>query len=611
MTVFASVLIANRGEIACRIARTIRAMGLRVIAVYSDADAGAPHVRASDTAVRIGPAPAADSYLNVAALIAAARDSGAEAVHPGYGFLSENAAFAQAVLDAGLIWIGPPPAAIAAMGNKAQAKARMEAAGLPVVPGWRGDTGDDAAVALAARRIGLPIMVKAAAGGGGRGMRLVTDEAQLDAAIATARAEAASAFGSGEILLEKAVVDARHVEVQVFADSHGACIHLGERDCSLQRRHQKVVEEAPSPAVDEPLRARMGAAAIAAAQAVGYVGAGTVEFLLAPDGEFYFLEMNTRLQVEHPVTEAITGLDLVDWQIRVASGEALPLAQDAVRPSGHAIEARLYAEDPAQDDLPQSGDLLRWDAPPGVRVDAGVESGQAISPWYDPLLAKIIAHGTTRDEARRKLVAALERTVALGMATNRRFLIDVLDDDAFASGHVHTGTLAERFPAARRVRGEPDWARAAAAFMARAAGPHGELADWHSNGAAAWPLKLSCGTAMRTLTVTTSAATTAPHAFDRDGALWLDDRCYVDRTWAPPLVATTGGGDRVVAPMNGRLVALLVTTDETVTKGQRVAVVEAMKMQHELVAPRDGQVAEIGVAAGAQVAKGQMLVRLA
>ena len=487
-----SVLIANRGEIACRIARTAAAMGIRTVAVYSDADAGAPHVRACDAAVRIGPPPVAESYLNIAAIIDAGKQAGADAVHPGYGFLSENASFAEACVAAGLTFVGPPASAIAAMGNKAAAKARMEAAGVPVVPGWRGADQSDGTLLEAARRIGLPVMVKAAAGGGGRGMRLVTDDAALEAAIKGARNEAASAFGSGELLLEKAVTDARHVEVQIFADTHGTVIHLGERDCSVQRRHQKVIEEAPSPAVPAELRARMGAAAVAAAKAVNYVGAGTVEFLLGGDGAFYFLEMNTRLQVEHPVTEAVTGLDLVEWQFRIADGEPLPLRQEQVALRSHAIEVRLYAEDPARNFLPQSGSVVAWRKPPGVRTDAGIESGQAISPWYDPLLAKIIAHGATREEARAKLIAALERTVLLGLPTNRRFLIDLLSHSDFAAGKATTGFIGQHF--ARIVPREPteaDFARAAALLFADR--DWGELNGFCSTGALSWPMQIRCG----------------------------------------------------------------------------------------------------------------------
>jgi geranyl-CoA carboxylase alpha subunit len=395
---FGKILIANRGEIACRVARTAHALGYRTVAVFSDADAGAPHVLACDEAVALGGSLVGESYLAVEKLLSAARASGADAVHPGYGFLSENAGFAQACADAGLVFIGPPPSAIDAMGNKAAAKRRMIEAGVPCVPGYQGADQSDATLIAEATKIGLPVMVKAAAGGGGRGMRLVHDSGELAEAIVGARNEAQNAFGSGELILEKAVIDARHVEIQVFADAYGNVIHLGERDCSVQRRHQKVIEEAPSPAVYGALRQRMGAAAVAAARAIGYRGAGTVEFLLGADGAFYFLEMNTRLQVEHPVTEMITGQDLVAWQLRVAAGEKLPLSQDDVQLDGHAIEVRLYAEDPYAGFLPQTGTVAAWRPAegPGLRTDHGMRDGQAISAFYDPMIAKVIAHGATR-----------------------------------------------------------------------------------------------------------------------------------------------------------------------------------------------------------------------
>ena len=401
MTTFSKILIANRGEIACRVMRTARDMGYRTVAVYSDADADALHVREADEAVRIGPAPVGESYLKADAILAAAKLSGADAVHPGYGFLSENDAFAAACEQAGLVFIGPTSDAIRAMGNKAAAKRLMIEAGVPCVPGYQGEDQSDAKLAEEAKRIGFPIMAKAAAGGGGRGMRLILRAEDFADAVSTARSEAINAFGSGELILEKAVVDARHVEVQVFGDAHGNVIHLGERDCSVQRRHQKVIEEAPSPAVSPELRAKMGAAAVAAAKAIAYRGAGTVEFLLDGSGEFYFLEMNTRLQVEHPVTEEITMLDLVEWQLRVAAGEPLPMTQDEIELDGAAIEVRLYAEDPSKNFLPQSGRIQVW-APAegaGVRVDHGIRSGQEISPFYDPMIAKVIAWGDTRGSA--------------------------------------------------------------------------------------------------------------------------------------------------------------------------------------------------------------------
>ena len=428
---FTKVLIANRGEIACRIMRTAQAQGYDTVAVYSEADADAPHVRIADQAVCIGGAPVEESYLNMAAILEAAARTGADAVHPGYGFLAENATFAQACADAGVTFIGPSPRAIALMGNKRLAKLRMAEAEVPCVPGYSGTAQDDPTLAAEGEIIGFPLMVKAAAGGGGRGMRLVEAAADLPAAISGARSEAENAFGSGELILERAVVEPRHVEIQIFADRHGNCLHLGERDCSIQRRHQKVVEEAPSPAVDDALRAEMGRAAVMAARAIDYVGSGTVEFLLGPDDTFYFLEMNTRLQVEHPVTEMITGLDLVAWQLDIANGATLPLSQDEIRFDGHAIEVRLYAEDPYAGFLPQTGVVAAWRPSAEVRVDGGIAQGQVISPFYDAMVAKVIAHGRSREEARRRLIRGLAGTTLLGVPNNRGFLLDVLRHDNF------------------------------------------------------------------------------------------------------------------------------------------------------------------------------------
>ena len=437
------LLIANRGEIARRVIRTAHRMGIATVAVYSEPDANALHVREAGSAFALGGASSAESYLRIDRLIEATRATGADALHPGYGFLSENADFAQAVIDAGLTWVGPPPGAIRALGSKSAAKALAQAHGVPVLPGYFGADQRDETFTTEAARIGYPVMVKAVAGGGGRGMRLVTEAAQLPAALASARAEALAGFGSADLLIERAVLRPRHVEVQVFADAHGRCIHLGERDCSVQRRHQKIVEEAPSPALDDALRARMGNAAVAAAQAVGYVGAGTVEFLLARDGAFYFLEMNTRLQVEHPVTERVYGVDLLERQLRAALGEPLPMSQADVlaRRAGHAIEVRLCAEDAAAGFLPQTGSVLAWSAPAGdgVRVDHGVRAGLVVGAHYDSMLAKVIAHGATREDARRRLAAALERTVLLGIATNRDYLRRIVEHEAFAAGDADTG----------------------------------------------------------------------------------------------------------------------------------------------------------------------------
>ena len=649
---FSKILIANRGEIACRIQRTAKALGFRTVAVHSEADADALHVRLADEAVAIGPPPAADSYLNIAALIAAAKATGTQAVHPGYGFLSENADFAEACEAAGLVFIGPPAAAIRAMGNKAAAKRRMTAAGVPCVPGYQGADQSDATLAREAATIGFPVMVKAAAGGGGRGMRLVTAAQDLAAALATARSEAEGAFGSAELILEKALVDARHVEIQVFADRHGNVVHLGERDCSVQRRHQKVIEEAPSPAVSTELRARMGEAAVAAARAIGYVGAGTVEFLLAPEGAFYFLEMNTRLQVEHPVTEAVTGLDLVAWQLRVARGERLAFEQHEIRFDGHAIEARLYAEDPAKGFLPQTGRVLIWTpaAGEGVRVDHGIRAGQDVSPWYDPMLAKVIAFGATRDEARRRLIRALEETLVLGLPTNRRFLLDLLAHSEFAAGGATTAFIGAHFPADRLAAAALDESLLALAAVlwfeatSTPATPH--LRNWRSTGPAAWPLRLKCGDTERMVRLTAEGAdhyrvtigetghglqlaergagrvrvivdgaeTTARYAFAGD-TLHLDRHgttIAVEETlWRLSGSAEGAADAQLRAPMDGKIVAVLGREGEAVAKGQRLVVLEAMKMQHEIVARAPGIIQRFAVREGEQVAIRQILVELA
>jgi geranyl-CoA carboxylase alpha subunit len=647
-----TILIANRGEIACRIMRTAKAMGYRTAAVYSQTDADALHVRSADVAACIGPAEARASYLDAAAIVAAAKRLGADAVHPGYGFLSENAEFARTCAEAGLVFIGPSPEAIAAMGNKAAAKRRMLEAGVPCVPGYQGGDQSDATLVREAERIGFPVMVKAAAGGGGRGMRLVPSSKELAAALAAARAEATNAFGSGELILEKAVAGARHVESQILADAHGACIHLGERDCSVQRRHQKVLEEAPSPAVSPELRARMGAAAVAAARAIGYTNAGTVEFLLAGDGAFYFLEMNTRLQVEHPVTELVTGLDLVELQLRIAAGERLGFAQEDVRFSGHAIEARLYAEAPHRQFLPQSGELVAWRPPSGagVRVDHGLREGQAITPFYDPLLAKIVAHGATREEARRRLIQALEDTTALGIATNRGFLIDCLSQPEFAAGRATTQFIPTHFAkVAHPALDDAALALAAALWFEESARRHGHdpARAWSSSGAIAWPLRLDAGGAPVSRAVTVlgprryrveggaapvqlaiAAGDAGMVRVRRDGQeqgvalafagdslhLKLADRDLAVRETLYAPRSTTGAGGasdtELRAPVNGRIVAVLVAEGEVVEKGQRLVVVEAMKMQHEMTAGCSGTVARLAVTAGDQVANRQLLVEL-
>ena len=650
---YSKILIANRGEIACRIARTARALGYRTVAVYSDADTRALHVEVADEAVRIGPAPVMESYLDSGALIRAAKLSGADAVHPGYGFLSENAEFADACEQAGLVFIGPTPAAIRAMGNKAAAKRLMIEAGVPCVPGYQGADQSDAKLTTEAKRIGFPVMVKAAAGGGGRGMRLVAKAEDLAKALTGARSEAENAFGSGELILEKAVVDARHVEIQVFADAHGSVIHLGERDCSIQRRHQKVVEEAPSPAVSPELRAKMGAAAVAAAKAIDYRGAGTVEFLLDASGAFYFLEMNTRLQVEHPVTEAITGLDLVAWQLDVAAGAKLPLSQDDVTLSGHAIEVRLYAEDPYRGFIPQTGTVLAWEPVhgTGVRVDHGLKPGHEVSPYYDPMLAKVIAHGATREQARRRLIVALEDTVLLGLNTNRTFLLSMLRHEAFIKGEATTGFIAQYFAPKsavmqKPVPGETMLALAAVLlFMDGQTAIDAPSAHWRSTGSASWPLRLTIGSAHHYVSVSASAANrftvtradtatgieiirhdhgrvrfasgglqqTARYAL-HDGMLHLDiggvTIAVRETLFEMSRAAEKDGDGRVLAPMNGRIVSVLAKTGDTVTKGQRLVILEAMKMQHEVTAGRAGKIETMAVKEGDQVATRQLLAAL-
>ena len=654
---FGTILVANRGEIAVRVMRTARALGYRTAAVYSDADSEAPHVRMADAAAHIGPPPAAESYLNIDSILRAARETGADAVHPGYGFLSENPAFARACADAGLTFIGPDSDAIAIMGDKAEARRRMAEAGVACVPGYDDADQSDAALAVAAVEIGFPVMVKAAAGGGGRGMRLVDTPEDLPNALAAARSEAENAFGSGNLILERAIDRPRHVEIQVVADSHGNTIHLGERDCSVQRRHQKVIEEAPCPVMTGDLRDAMGAAAVEAARSIGYCGAGTVEFLLDTDGGFYFLEMNTRLQVEHPVTEAITGLDLVALQIRVAEGRLLGLAQEDFRPSGHAIEARLYAEDAAQDFLPAAGDIALWQpaAGEGVRIDSGVESGQAVSPFYDPMIAKVIAHGETRDIARRRLIRALAETVSFGLTTNRRFLIDCLERDAFAEGDATTAFIEEQFGDSDLAAPDAEFAVAAAAavlkYLADRDEAHRtslnvspELLDWASAGALERRCRLTAGDADFDLSVSPAGRDYTVRGGDEaasvrvvsvgegradlaiDGVrrhfqyhaagdtLFLGEAGRDYRFEAGRSAAASqedGGGGRVVAPMHGKILEVAVDPGDTVNRGDRLMVIEAMKMQHDIVAPAAGAVAEILQRAGVQVAAGDPLVDIA
>ena len=656
MSGFGSILVANRGEIALRVMRTAKTHGYRTIAIYSEADAEAPHVRFADDAVPVGPAPAAESYLSIDRVMAAAQASGAEAVHPGYGFLSENAEFARACDAAGITYIGPHADAIEVMGNKAEAKRRMIAAGVPCVPGYQGENQSDRAFAEAAEDIGFPVMIKAAAGGGGRGMRLVHTSDDFNQGLKRARREALNAFGSDELILEKAIIRPRHVEVQVFGDRHGTIIHFGERDCSIQRRHQKVIEEAPSPAVSAELRGLIGAAAVEAARSIDYDNAGTVEFLLGNDGAFYFLEMNTRLQVEHPVTEMITGHDLVALQIAVAQGEPLGLTQDDIELYGHAIEARLYAEDPAKGFLPATGSIELWRAPQGegIRTDAGLETGQNISPYYDPLLAKIVAWGESRDQARRRLISALTQTVLFGPASNRVFLANVLATPGFADGSATTAFIEDELGPDDMTGPEPSAEHAAAACVLRycadreaalaaSIGVSAALCNWSSSGVLSTRYAVTSGALTFDLRVSPTG-----HASYRvvhgDGATDVDvlsqeataailrvdgrqrrvDGFYTNgrslclsldgHSCAYELMTGTGGaqadaadGSRVTAPMHGNLIEVLVASGAKVSKGTRLAVLEAMKMQHEIVSRVDGKVVEAHCKAGAQVAAGDLL----
>ncbi|MCP4319294.1 MAG: acetyl-CoA carboxylase biotin carboxylase subunit [Hyphomicrobiales bacterium] len=647
-----SILIANRGEIACRIIRTARALGLRTIAVYSDADKNAPHVQQADEAVLIGPGPVGESYLRADAIIAAAKDVKASAIHPGYGFLSENDRFAEAVEDAGIVFIGPPAKAIYLMGNKAEAKRRMIAAGVPCVPGYEGEDHSDEALTKASNTIGFPVMVKAAAGGGGRGMRLVEKPGDLAAALSMARSEAANAFGSDELIIEKAIQRPRHVEIQVFADAHGNLIHLGERDCSVQRRHQKVVEEAPCPVMTPALREAMGAAAVAAARAVDYRGAGTVEFLLDASGDFYFLEMNTRLQVEHPVTEMITGLDLVALQIAVARGEKLPLSQNDLKLDGHAIEVRLYAEDPAQDFLPVTGRIELWRPATGdgIRIDAGIATGLEVSPFYDPMLAKIVAWGGSRDVARLRLIRAIEETVLLGPVTNASFLADILKSDTFAAGNATTAFIGETYSngIAADIPGDADVALAAALILSaerddahRHAGYVGRnQLGWSSAPMPPTPLRLSCDHGTYDIAVHCSGETWTVFEGQDKYVVEIrrrDDnriRAMIDgRTVDAVAVAGSDGvslaiaerrfafhrvtageedearsGGRVLAPMPGLVIDIYVNEGQAVAKGDALAVLEAMKMQHQIIAPVAGTVNQIGAAKGDQLGSGDLMI---
>jgi geranyl-CoA carboxylase alpha subunit len=647
-TPFTKILIANRGEIALRIMRTARRLGYGVVAVYSTADADALHVRAADEAVCVGEALPAQSYLNIEAIIAAAKASNADAVHPGYGFLAENEEFASACRDAALVFIGPSPEAIKAMGNKAGAKAIMQAAGVPCVPGYQGAGQSDAVMLAEANKIGFPVMIKAVAGGGGRGMRLVPEAAAFPDLLRSARSEAQNAFGDPTMILERAIADPRHIEIQVLGDRHGNAIHLGERDCSVQRRHQKLIEEAPSPAVSKELRARMGAIAVAAIKSIRYEGAGTLEFLLDASGQFYFMEMNTRLQVEHPVTESITGLDLVELQLRVAAGEPLGLQQDDINFAGHAIEVRLCSEDAGHDFMPQSGRMALWQMPDELRVEHALRSGSEIPPFYDSMIAKLISHGATREEAQRKLIHGLERSVAFGVTTNQAFLAACLRHPAFAAGQATTAFIGRQRDELLAPHAGKASDIALAALLLHVTDRHAP--PWRGGrtlaATFAVPARIEIGGKICELEIGRERdggyvaslegkdvrfeieelgrdslrfridGRTESARFFRDG-----DRLYFlhrgvtvsvhDLKLAAPASAAAGGGDgKVRAAMNGRVVALLVKRGERVEAGAPVMTLEAMKMQHVHTAPVSGMITTIGVTEGEQVTTGKIVVEI-
>ena len=605
-----SLLIANRGEIACRIIRTARRLGIRTVAVYSDADAQALHVRSADEAVHIGPSPVRESYLLGDKIIAAAKQTGAQAVHPGYGFLSENAEFAQAVTDAGLIWVGPNPSSITAMGLKDAAKRLMSQAGVPTTPGYLGDDQSPERLKSEADAIGYPVLIKAVAGGGGKGMRKVDSAADFADALLSCQREAASSFGNDQVLLEKWVTNPRHIEVQVFGDSHGNVVHLFERDCSLQRRHQKVIEEAPAPGMDAETRAAVCRAAVNAARAVDYVGAGTIEFIA--DGSeglkadrIWFMEMNTRLQVEHPVTEEITGQDLVEWQLRVASGEKLPKSQDELSINGWAMEARLYAEDPAKGFLPSIGRLDTFElGDENVRIDTGVEQGAEISPFYDPMIAKVIAHGPTRDAARSALTQALDESAVWPLKTNAGFLVKALEHPDFVAARIDTGLIGREGEALMPPARPSDHALAdAAASLTRGGG----LAGFRLNA----PVRSEGTFLLDGEAVTIS--------YDpRQGGEGADDVLVAQggQVWCltPWRAAGAAGADAsdgaILSPMPGRVIAVAVAAGEAVTKGQKLLTLEAMKMEHSLTAPFDGTVAQLNAREGGQVSEGTLLVKI-
>ena len=649
MSNITKVLIANRGEIAVRVMRTARDLGYRTVAVYSEADAGALHVREADQAVCIGPAAVGESYLVADKILHAAKQTSADAIHPGYGFLSENAEFSQACEAAGIVFIGPRADAIELMGSKRLSKIAMLEAGVPCIPGYQDADQSDETLLSKAQDIGFPLMVKASAGGGGRGMRLVFEQNELAEQIRTARSEAETAFGSGELILERAVIEPRHIEIQIFADEHGNVVYLGERDCSIQRRHQKVVEEAPSPFVDPALRQRMGEAAVNAAKACNYRGAGTVEFLVDKDKNFYFLEMNTRLQVEHPVTELITGQDLVAWQLKVASGEALPLTQEQIELKGHAVEVRLYAEDPRNNFMPQTGQVRLWDYPEraGIRMDHGIQTGQEISPFYDPMIAKVIACGDSRPEAIRRLASAVQDTQLLGMNNNKLFLQNVLRHEVFSAGEATTAFIEQHFSTDismdQKQPSATTLAKAALLYFQRSIDA-GEDKNFHWSRAVpqsyiyklefdGQPHIISLSEKAHHFEITVGEASTSLEfvavdenrcvyienglreslhfAFDGK-TLYLDDGTghfiLEDITHQPAAAAGGAGSGQVKASMDGAIVEVLVKEGDSVEAGQTLVVLEAMKMEHALKAGISGTVTTISCEAGQQVKSKQLLV---
>ena len=642
---FSKVLVANRGEIAVRVMQSAKALGYQTVAVYSDADATARHVQYADQAVCLGDPKVSESYLRIDKILDAAEKTGADAIHPGYGFLSENAEFAKACQARGITFIGPTAHAIELMGSKRLSKIAMLAAGVPCIPGYEGS--DQTIITLLAegQRIGFPLMVKASAGGGGRGMRLVHQADELESALNTARSEAENAFGSGELILERAVIAPCHVEVQVFGDTHGNCVYLFERDCSIQRRHQKVVEEAPCPVMTPELRQRMGEAAVAAAKSCDYVGAGTVEFLLDSAGDFYFLEMNTRLQVEHPVTEMITGLDLVEWQLRVANGEVLPLAQEELQLTGHAVEVRLYAEDPSQDFLPQTGKILLWQPAdlPNVRIDHGMTAQGEVSPYYDSMIAKIIAYGKTRTDAVRLLARAVEDCVLLGVNSNKQFLVNLLRHPELVAGHTNTAFIADHFSEDISML-PPVVSAEALTLAAYLTAQHNTAQGWTTSLTTALPILLSVDERPYTVQLTEHACGFEAQALDqtilfnvvqrepnrlvyiwhgvrRSVSYVLDHQTvYLDlgngnltienTSYAPPVMAEQAGDGQIRAPMDGAVVNLLVNLGDSVKKDQPVLVLEAMKIQQQIRANCDGTVTELLVNIGQQVKKRQVLLQI-